>query len=805
MEQRLLALVRRAVDMRSDAELLALVQDDRVAFAELIARHGPMVWGVCRHMLDHADAEDAFQATFVALLRASIRDKEAVAAWLHAVAVRIALRIRREAGRRRSRERVVAAPETISPRETDDLADTMAVIHREVAALPEADRSAFVLCVVEGLTQAEAATHLGQTPGAIAGQVARAKKRLIARLTERGVVPGFVAALSTTSIADAVPPGLLERVLDLRGADVPPAVLRLAKGAIGMSVSSTKISLAAAVAVCTLLVASGLYLIAAPHRDKPAAKAEKPAEVVPTKTATKGRTWKGHVVERGTFKPIGGVQVVVTISADEDKRKNEPKLQRKVSYTTKSDGAYEFTITPEEAARWHLYVEVSITTRDHPEYYGGYGYSLVLKNEKLGVRPFYERIILWPGRTIEGIVKTPEGKPAAGVKLTAYTSPTPNKPNGWARFPETRTDKEGRFRFVVHAKQRAVLWILPQDYAPEVHNVRNDQRDLGTFTLSRGERLTGKLRDSEGKPVAGVYVEARPVRPKMGKNPLIPYHVANLIRRTTITAADGSFEFRPLPIRKYEVQPTEDSLDPSTSDKKREHLKKPLPAVFLSRTMMLKKGGTTVEMDAVPHVVLEMQKLNSKGEKREGNTIHLIGTLNGNTWFGSADSSPTGAYRILVPKGLELPSVSLIYDPDSAFQYRLKKDSPLQYGRHFRLGTLDHDMKGIEIINYAAPTIVISATTKDGKPIKDLLPSIDYTDPNYDGRTDRLYSSGKAGASQTDVPFENLNDGKVRTIQLVPDREVNVTVRAEGFKPASQKITLAEGKTKELKFVLEPK
>src|SRR5262245_34928807 len=66
MEHRLHSIVRRAVgDSRSDAELLARIRNDHDAFAELVARHGPMVWGVCRHMLGEADAEDAFQATFI--------------------------------------------------------------------------------------------------------------------------------------------------------------------------------------------------------------------------------------------------------------------------------------------------------------------------------------------------------------------------------------------------------------------------------------------------------------------------------------------------------------------------------------------------------------------------------------------------------------------------------------------------------------------------------------------------------------------------------------------------------------------
>ncbi|HEX4607454.1 MAG TPA: sigma factor, partial [Urbifossiella sp.] len=84
---------------------------DEPAFAELVRRHGPMVWAACRHLLpDHADAEDAFQATFLALARSagSIRAAAAVGGWLHGVAVRAATKIRRSAARRRGREQRAA-------------------------------------------------------------------------------------------------------------------------------------------------------------------------------------------------------------------------------------------------------------------------------------------------------------------------------------------------------------------------------------------------------------------------------------------------------------------------------------------------------------------------------------------------------------------------------------------------------------------------------------------------------------------------------------------------------------------------
>ena len=78
------------------------------AFALLIERHGPMVLRVCRGVLgDPHEADDAFQATFLVLLRqaGSIRKRESVGPWLHGVAHRVAAGARSAAARRRADER----------------------------------------------------------------------------------------------------------------------------------------------------------------------------------------------------------------------------------------------------------------------------------------------------------------------------------------------------------------------------------------------------------------------------------------------------------------------------------------------------------------------------------------------------------------------------------------------------------------------------------------------------------------------------------------------------------------------------
>src|SRR5262245_24028447 len=201
----------------TDAQLLErfAAQREDAAFTALVRRHGPMVLAVCRRVLgNHADAEDAFQATFLVLVRraGSIRRREVLSGWLHAVALRVAMRARSRTYTRRRHERRV--PDM--PRK-DFLAavawrDLQPVLDEEVQGLPETCRDAFVLCYLEGKTYEETARQLGCRPGAISRRLARARELLRVRLTRRGLaLPAGVltAALSQQTAPAAVPAALL--------------------------------------------------------------------------------------------------------------------------------------------------------------------------------------------------------------------------------------------------------------------------------------------------------------------------------------------------------------------------------------------------------------------------------------------------------------------------------------------------------------------------------------------------------------------------------------------------------------------
>ena len=159
-----------------DARLLELYicHRDELAFKALVQRHGPMVQAVCRGVVGDAnDADDAFQATFLLLIRkaGSLWVRDSLGGWLHRVACRIAIQAKSDLIRRRHRERRAASSAGAGNRDVVPWDDAHIVLHQEIDRLPERFRQPIVLCYLEGMTYEHAARHLGWSVGMTQGRL----------------------------------------------------------------------------------------------------------------------------------------------------------------------------------------------------------------------------------------------------------------------------------------------------------------------------------------------------------------------------------------------------------------------------------------------------------------------------------------------------------------------------------------------------------------------------------------------------------------------------------------------------------
>jgi RNA polymerase sigma factor (sigma-70 family) len=228
-------LARQSVGAVVDAELLRryVRQQDQAAFEAIVQRHGRMVLGVCRRVLaNEHDAEDAFQATFLILIRKAkaLRHPEKLGNWLYGVAYHAAIQARDAAIKRRAKEAnvTVSAQHANSP-----WLELLPVLDKELERLPEKYRLPLVLCDLEGRTRKEVASELGCPEGTVASRLARARATLARRLTRHGVTltGATLAVLLADSLASACGrPSLVSPSSVFWTGQLSPQVIRLAEG-----------------------------------------------------------------------------------------------------------------------------------------------------------------------------------------------------------------------------------------------------------------------------------------------------------------------------------------------------------------------------------------------------------------------------------------------------------------------------------------------------------------------------------------------------------------------------------------------
>jgi RNA polymerase sigma factor (sigma-70 family) len=320
----------RRADGPADAELLRRFAEgrDEAAFEVLVWRHGPMVHHLCRRLLRRAaDADDAFQATFLILVRKarSIARGASLAGWLYRVAYRVAL----EARAREARRGAAAYEDDFAdPRSADDAErrELRRAVAEEVDRLPEKYRLPVVLCYLSGQTTEEAARRLGCPRGTVLSRLAAARRRLHGRLTRRGLAPtagAVVAALgrkATARVPAALVAATVRAALWLTtggSAGVSGSVLSLMEGAL-KAMLVKKLKWAAAILTAAALVGGGVGLWF-----RQTAVAEPPGRVVryeePAKPVEEPRPARAAESPRpvGTWeREVGPVSLTMRIEAD---------------------------------------------------------------------------------------------------------------------------------------------------------------------------------------------------------------------------------------------------------------------------------------------------------------------------------------------------------------------------------------------------------------------------------------------------------------------------------------------------------
>jgi RNA polymerase sigma factor (sigma-70 family) len=295
-------------------------QAREAAFAALLQRHGPMVHGVCRRLLQAPqDVEDAFQATFLVLIRkaGSIAKKGSVGSWLYGVAYRTAVRVRAQERKRQRHARALADAPQQAPA-SGELRELQRLLDQELHGLPEKYRAPLVLHYLAGKTKGETARQLGWTEGTVSGRLARGRQLLRGRLARRGLnlSAGVLAlGLARGGASAAVPLKLLS--VTLRAAlrygtkgtvagILSERVVELAAGvARGFWLTQVKIGAGLLVMLSALAAGAALAVRPVPPAQPPAARQDAPPPALTQARPLGGKDLLGDPLPPGVLVRLG--------------------------------------------------------------------------------------------------------------------------------------------------------------------------------------------------------------------------------------------------------------------------------------------------------------------------------------------------------------------------------------------------------------------------------------------------------------------------------------------------------------------
>jgi RNA polymerase sigma factor (sigma-70 family) len=531
-------------------------RQEEAAFAALVERHGPLVLGVCRRVLGNAhDAEDAFQATFLALARraASVRGRASLGGWLYRVAYRTALRARSRAAARATREQKAGSRPTADPLAEVTGRELLTVLDEELQRLPEEYRTPLVLCYLREKTGEEAARELGWPLRTLQRRLEEGRKRLRSRLARRGLT------LAAALLGAGVSRGEAGVPRPLVGATVRAALGRVA----GKAARPLLTRCLAVLAAGALVLGAGALAKQTPAGPRPEATTPKETPAPPKDAAPepvpqfrigsgsgKEMNLSGRVLD-DAGKPVAGAEVAVVVWPHHFHHEGDTPALPEVWAKGKAgpDGRFRFAVPrPVSLDAYKVCASQLAVLAGHKGHGLGWHY-LPLDADKGEVE-----VRLRPEQVQRGRLVDLQGQPAAGVRIEVVRAGKPaprydhfgrrtedgsvdgkvglkaiyngtgsklweeevflpEAPAGVTCWPRATTDGAGRFTLrgvgrdqTVTIRTRGNAQVASEwfTFAPSA-DARPAEK---TFTGAAPCLIEGKVVDAEtGKPVAGARVQ----------------------------------------------------------------------------------------------------------------------------------------------------------------------------------------------------------------------------------------------------------------------------------------------------------
>jgi RNA polymerase sigma factor (sigma-70 family) len=512
-----------------DAELLNryIASRDEAAFTALVSRHGPTVLSVCQRVLRGQDADDVFQATFLALAKdaGSIRRKEAIGAWLYEVAYHAALRAKSRRVRDQRVEQVAAVAEGSSPRDEAVYRDVQRVLDEELHQLPERLRQPLVLVHLLGHVQAEAARQLGITDRGLRKRLQTGRDRLRQGLSRRGVTltaAALVAALDQPATAGPVAPGLLgptvESVLAYAAGQtgaVPAATVSLAMaGAGGWLAGRFKLIALLAVPIIASLVFSASALNRTTDKGPiPEPKWPQDFDNVTTNfrppNANQRTTVLTGQVLGADGQPVPHAAVTAMVRRPWQSAERGLHDEVVARGMADADGRFHLAV-PADFPSWSADRRVTLLA-------SGSGHAPVTGDVRLTTDPAPTELRM-PGAVVaSGRLVAANGKPAAGVRLAVIRlgkavwdvpqgAAPPPPPPGWPAGVTTNADGTFRLEGLPAGEN---LWLQARDdrFALSTFRVVAGDAASNSVTLAEPRLLTGRVTAADtGRPLANARV-----------------------------------------------------------------------------------------------------------------------------------------------------------------------------------------------------------------------------------------------------------------------------------------------------------